>query len=64
MNGFEFVSRTRSDPVLRAVPVIMVTSLASPLDRQRGMEAGASAYIVKSEFDQGRLLEHIRTLMA
>jgi two-component system chemotaxis sensor kinase CheA len=64
MNGFEFVARTREDPVLRNVPAILVTSRAAPEDRRRGMDAGAQAYVVKSEFDQGKLLDVIRELVA
>jgi two-component system chemotaxis sensor kinase CheA len=63
MNGFEFVTRTRADATLGKVPAILVTSLSSPADRQRGADAGAAAYIVKGEFDQGRLLGLIRELM-
>lgn len=60
MDGFEFVSRTQADPFLRAVPSIMVTSRSAVEDRRRGEQAGARAYIVKGEFDQGYLLQRIR----
>jgi two-component system, chemotaxis family, sensor kinase CheA len=63
MDGFEFVARTRGDPALRETPAIMVTSRGSAEDRRRGEEAGASAFIVKSEFDQARLLRTIGELM-
>ncbi len=63
MDGYGFVTTTRSDTKLREVPVIMVTSLNSPENRQRGLDAGAAEYIVKGEFDQGRLLQRIRTLI-
>ncbi len=59
MDGYEFVRRTRSDPVLGQTPAILVTSRGSAEDRRRGAEAGAYAYIVKGEFDQGRLLRAI-----
>lgn len=62
MNGFEFVETTRRDPDLRRVPAILVTSRNDPEDKQRGREAGASAYIVKSEFDQAELIATIRRL--
>jgi len=62
MDGFTFVERTRSDPALRDVPSILVTSRSSPEDRKRGEEVGARAYVVKSEFDQAALLETIRKL--
>src|ERR1019366_6513551 len=63
MDGFEFVGRTRADPVLRETPAILVTSRGSVEDRQRGRDAGARGYIVKGEFDQGRLLQTIRDLI-
>jgi two-component system chemotaxis sensor kinase CheA len=63
MDGYTFIERTRSDPALRNVPAMLVTSRASPEDRQRGANAGASAYIDKGEFDQTELLEQIRRLV-
>jgi len=45
------------------MPVILVTALDSPEDRERGIDVGANAYIVKSSFDQSNLLETIRRLV-
>ncbi|MEV4516953.1 response regulator [Dactylosporangium sp. NPDC049525] len=63
IDGFTFVALTREDQVLRDTPAILVSSRASAEDRQRGVEAGASAYMVKSEFNQEELLGHIRDLV-
>lgn len=63
MNGFEFVATTRADAKLREIPAILVTSLSTPEHRRKGLEAGARAYIVKGEFDQGRFLDTIRSLV-
>ena len=63
MDGFSFIERAREDPILRDIPAVLVTSRASPEDRQRGSSAGARAYIVKGEFDQSELLEQIRILV-
>ncbi len=63
IDGFTFVERTRADPELAVVPAILVSSRASAEDRDRGMRAGASAYVVKGEFDQEELLAHIRGLV-
>jgi two-component system, chemotaxis family, sensor kinase CheA len=63
MDGFAFIERTRADPGLRDIPAILVTSRAGPDDRRRGEEVGACGFIVKSEFNQGELLRHIRTLV-
>ncbi len=63
MNGFELTSRIRADQKLREIPVILVTALGSQKDREYGIEVGANAYIVKSDFDQGNLLEIIQRLL-
>ncbi|MEU8657602.1 hybrid sensor histidine kinase/response regulator [Actinoplanes philippinensis] len=63
IDGFTFVERTRADPLLAVVPAILVSSRASAADRDRGRAAGASAYVVKGEFDQEQLLDHIRRLV-
>ncbi len=63
MDGFEFVARTRADPMLRDTPAILVTSRASAEDRRRGRESGARAYIVKSEFDQNHFLHTVQQLV-
>jgi two-component system chemotaxis sensor kinase CheA len=63
MDGFEFVRVTRAEPRLAAVPAILVTSRSAQEDRERGLAAGASAYVVKGEFDQGRLLATIEELL-
>ena len=39
--------------------MVVVTSRGGEDDRQRGLEAGADAYIVKDEFDQQALLETV-----
>jgi two-component system chemotaxis sensor kinase CheA len=63
LNGFELTERIRSDPQLRHLPVVLVTSLDSPADRERGLAAGADAYIVKRAFDQQALLATIARLL-
>jgi two-component system chemotaxis sensor kinase CheA len=64
MDGFTFVERVRADPALHDVPAILVTSRNAPEDLQRGRDAGAQGYVVKSDFDQNKLLAMIRPLVA
>jgi two-component system chemotaxis sensor kinase CheA len=63
MNGFDLTSRIRSDQELADLPVILVTSLEAREHRERGIEVGANAYIVKSSFDQSNLLEITQRLI-
>ena len=63
MDGFELTARIRNDQKLAKLPVILVTSLGSREDRERGIDAGASAYIVKDSFDQNSLLRIVGSLI-
>lgn len=62
MDGFNLTLKIRSSAQHKELPIILVTSLASPQDKTRGIEAGADAYINKSSFDQGKLLQTIEQL--
>ena len=63
MNGFILTEKIRSEKKISDIPVILVTSLDSKEDREHGITVGADAYIVKSGFDQGNLLEVISRLI-
>jgi two-component system, chemotaxis family, sensor kinase CheA len=63
MDGFELTRKIRSDKKYADIPVILVTGLETREDREKGIDAGANAYIVKSSFDQSNLLEVIRRMI-
>jgi len=63
MDGFTFVERVGADPQLCHLPCVLVTSLDSPADRARGLQAGARGYIVKGEFDQVQFLRLVGELV-
>jgi len=63
VDGFTLTTRIRNDLALVDLPVILITSLASEEHRRRGLEVGAQAYIVKSQFNQDSLLKVIQQLL-
>ncbi len=56
MDGLEAIQRIRADARLRTIPIIAVTALAMPGDRERCLAAGADEYLTKPV--------HLRTLLA
>lgn len=62
LNGFDLTARVRADARLAELPVVLVTGLETREDRERGIDVGANAYIVKSSLDQSDLLDAVRRL--
>jgi CheY-like chemotaxis protein len=63
LDGFSLTERLRADERYQTVPVIIVTSLANPEDRRRGIQVGANAYLLKNAFDETSLVETVRNLI-
>lgn len=63
MDGITLTRHLREINDYKDLPIILVTSLESREDRERGMVAGADAYIVKRGFDQAELLKTIQQLV-
>lgn len=63
MTGFELTRTIRRTKGWEHVPVVIMTSLGNEDDRRMGLEAGASAYLLKGEFDQAELVETVRRLI-
>ena len=63
LDGFSLVSKIRQQQEYNELPIILVTTLDSDADRQRGADAGANAYILKGRFNQEALLDTLEKLI-
>ncbi len=61
MDGFEVASLMRHDPVLKDVPIIMITSRTGEKHKERAMSIGVTEYMGKP-FQEDILLTSIRKL--
>ena len=63
MDGFTLTRQIRRTPGWEHVPVVIMTSRGDDADKRAGLDAGASAYLLKSEFDQADLVNTVRRLV-
>jgi len=63
MDGFALTAAIRHDPSYTNLPIILFTSLSEKDDQLRGQEAGATAYVIKTESADVLLLETLRNLI-
>ena len=63
ISGFQLTRQLRACTQYRDTPIIVVSSLCQAEEKQRALQAGAQAYLVKGDFDQGVFLETVRSLI-
>jgi two-component system chemotaxis sensor kinase CheA/two-component system sensor histidine kinase and response regulator WspE len=63
LDGFALTARLRANAQYEATPIVIITSRATEVDKRRGVQVGADAYIVKGDFDQSGLLDTLRNLL-
>jgi two-component system chemotaxis response regulator CheY len=63
INGLELLSFVRSNERFHSIPVVIVSTEGSDRDRDKGLELGADAYLVKP-FDPDALREVVADLLA
>jgi two-component system chemotaxis response regulator CheY len=61
MNGLEFVTKVRSDPRLREMTLVMVTTESEQGQIVRALAAGAHEYVIKP-FTEGAMIEKLALL--
>ncbi|MFM8735791.1 MAG: adenylate/guanylate cyclase domain-containing protein [Pirellulales bacterium] len=63
MDGHALCQAVKSDPELRRIPVLMLTSLAATSDILAGLRAGADAYVTKP-YEPAHILDRVDHLLA
>ena len=62
-DGFEVLKDLRADENLGNTPVVVFTNLESAADIDKALEAGATTYIVKANYELSDILAKIRSLL-
>jgi two-component system, chemotaxis family, sensor kinase CheA len=57
LDGIALTERVRKDSRFATLPVVLVTTHGTEEDRQRGLSAGANAYLVKGPLEKAILLQ-------
>jgi len=58
IDGFELINTIRGNEIYRDIPIIILSSLTSNDDIERGLYCGANSYLIKP-FDPNRILYEV-----
>lgn len=61
LNGFEVLKLVKSDPLLKSMPVVILTAKGQTHDRQLAEEIGADAFVTKP-FSNHDIIDQIKKL--
>jgi len=63
IDGFEALARIRKNQETANLPVIILSNLGQKEDIERGLELGATDYMIKAYFSPGEIIEKIASIL-
>jgi len=63
LDGFKALEQIKKNPSLSQTPVIILTNLSQKKDIQKGIELGASDYIIKTKFTPTEVVKTIAKVL-
>ncbi len=63
IDGFEVLTQKKEDPFIAMVPVIVLSNLGQKEDVDKGLNLGATDYLIKAHFTPGDIIEKVRNII-
>lgn len=64
MSGFDVLKDMKAEAKMKNIPVILLTNLGQRDDVQKGLDLGATDYLIKAHFMPSEVVEKIKKLMS
>jgi len=59
-SGFEVMEEMQKDPVLKKIPVIVVSNSGQPVELSKARQLGAVDWLIKTEFDPKEVVNKVK----
>jgi len=63
IDGFEVLSKIKTDPALAEIPIIILSNLGQKDDIEKGLKMGANDYLIKAHFTPEEVVEKIGIIL-
>lgn len=64
MDGFTVLKKLKNDPVVKDIPVVLLTNLGQKDDVEKGLELGAVDYLIKAHFKPSETVAKVKKALA
>jgi len=59
LGGFEVMEEMGKDPVLKEIPIVIISNSGQPVELDKAKELGAKDWLIKTEFDPQEVVEKV-----
>lgn len=63
MDGFTVLQNLKADATTKDIPIILLTNLGQKDDVEKGLEAGASDYLIKAHFKPSEIVDKVKKIL-
>ena len=63
MNGFEVLEKSKKDPEIANIPVIILSNLGQAEDIDKGLKLGAADFLVKAHFTPQEIVDKMKAIV-
>jgi len=60
LNGFEVLSEIKKTPVLKKIPVVVLSNLGQKSDVEKGLRMGAKDYLIETNLSLSEIVEKVK----
>ncbi len=63
LNGIQVIEKAKADPVIKDIPILVLTNLSSTEDAGTAVKTGAVDYMIKSDFIPSQVIDKVKQLL-
>ena len=63
LDGWEILRQIKSDPKLKKIKIIILSNLGQKEEVEKGVELGATKYLIKAHYTPSQVVEEIKQIM-
>lgn len=63
LNGIQVIEKAKADPVIKDIPILVLTNLSSTEDAGTAVKTGAVDYMIKSDFIPSQIIDKVKQLL-